>query len=277
MNVRQITEADRPVLAGLAVRLWGADAVVGHDTVFHPLTLPGFLALDDDIVGVLTYTQVGDAVEVVTIDALRRHGGIGSALLAAVHRHDLVANCLATRPIELDLLVGASLTTGSRSARIQPHDKMTARRVPGLETAVVDRCPMTIKALDPSDDRAIRVHVAGPAALLVTKTFKIKDRLSDASRPDRVVNKDAADVIRIMTTNPAAAVSASFSALVTDDRIGTVTAQGLCYLRELFGGAATEGVVMAVRALAGDVPRSLIETLAPAFVGRLPAQPSAAS
>ena len=101
-------------------------------------------------------------------------------------------------PVELDLLVGASLTDGTRAARIQPHDKMAARKVAGLETAMVDRSPMTIKALDAHDDRAITVHVAGPAALLVAKAFKIKDRLSDPGKPERVVDKDAGDVVRIM-------------------------------------------------------------------------------
>jgi GNAT superfamily N-acetyltransferase len=54
--------------------------------VFRPAELPGFLAseADGEIVGVLTYTQVCDAVEVVTIDALHRHGGVGTALLDAV-------------------------------------------------------------------------------------------------------------------------------------------------------------------------------------------------
>jgi ribosomal protein S18 acetylase RimI-like enzyme len=54
--------------------------------VFRPSELPGFLAEDGtEVVGVLTYARPApDTVEVVTIDALRRHEGIGSALLDAV-------------------------------------------------------------------------------------------------------------------------------------------------------------------------------------------------
>lgn len=83
MLVRPITPADRPVLTGLASRLWGAEVVVGHGVVFRLPDLPGFLAIsDDDVVGVLTYTPVdADTVEIVTIDALRRTEGIGTALL----------------------------------------------------------------------------------------------------------------------------------------------------------------------------------------------------
>jgi ribosomal protein S18 acetylase RimI-like enzyme len=65
--------------------VWGADIVVGHGTVFRPAELPGFLAEDGaEVVGVLTYARPSpDTLEVVTIDALRRHEGIGSALLDA--------------------------------------------------------------------------------------------------------------------------------------------------------------------------------------------------
>ena len=52
-------------------------------------------------------------------------------------------------PVELDLLVGQTLAGGGRrSVEIDPHDRMAARRVPGIETAVVDRSPMTVSALD---------------------------------------------------------------------------------------------------------------------------------
>ncbi|MET7551907.1 hypothetical protein ACWD8L_35255 [Streptomyces sp. NPDC005133] len=52
-------------------------------------------------------------------------------------------------------------------------------------------------------------------------------------------------------------------------RRGGIAAQGLERLYALFGGPATPGVDMAVRALSGDVPESRIRTLAPAFIDRL--------
>lgn len=175
-------------------------------------------------------------------------------------------------PVELDLLVGHSLAPGGRAARIQPHDKMTARLVAGLETSVVDRSVMTIHALDgDEDDRAIAVHVAGPAALLVSKAFKIKERWDDRDRrPQRLTHKDAGDVYRIMSTTAVAEVAASFDSLIIDSRVGATTSMGLGYLRELFGGPDTPGTRMAVESLAGDVPAPRIRALAPAFTDRLP-------
>lgn len=67
-------------------RLWGSDTVVGHGEVFRPAELPGLVAVDaDEVVGLLTYTLVPpDALEIVTIDAIRPRTGIGTALLDGV-------------------------------------------------------------------------------------------------------------------------------------------------------------------------------------------------
>ncbi|MFD8491920.1 hypothetical protein [Amycolatopsis sp. NPDC059657] len=173
--------------------------------------------------------------------------------------------------VELDLLVGSTLAAGGRGARIRPHDKMSARKVPGLETAVVDRSPLMITALETGDSRAMIVHVAGPAALFVAKAHKLKDRFdAQETRPDRLSAKDAGDVYRLMAgTNPAD-VAATFETLLADPRVADVTATGLRYLRRQFGGADTPGVRLAVDALAGTVPETRIRALAPAYVGVLP-------
>jgi hypothetical protein len=169
-------------------------------------------------------------------------------------------------PVELDLLVGEKLAgTGTRSANIKPHDKMTARRVPGLETAVVDRSPMTIAALDGSD-RSAHVNVAGPVALLVAKAHKIRDRLAN---PPRLTNKDAGDVYRLMVGVPQREIITAFRTLLHDPLVGDVTTTGLKYLRDQFGGAAAPGVLLAIEAMAGDVPAERIRLVAPAYVAAL--------
>lgn len=177
--------------------------------------------------------------------------------------------------VELDILVGASLARGGRGARIPPHDKMCAKKVPGIEVAVVDRSPMLIKSLEPGDERCVMVHVAGAAALLVCKAFKIDDRLRDAAegRHDRLTDKDAADVVRIMMSIPARQVADAFRVAVADSRVGSVALEGLRLLRELFGGADTPGVRMAVRAMSGSASATRVRASAPAFVKRLPADP----
>ncbi|MFI6031280.1 hypothetical protein [Amycolatopsis magusensis] len=173
-------------------------------------------------------------------------------------------------PIELDLLVGSALAKGRRGARLAGHDKMAAHKVKGLEVAVVDRSPMTVCGLDPVDPRAVEVHVAGPAALLVAKAHKIDDRYANRhSKPQRLVDKDAADVLRLMMVTPPDEVRLAFSELVVHERVGAIARDGMELLRRYFGGARTAGVEMAVRALTGDVAEARVRALAPAFVGRL--------
>jgi hypothetical protein len=175
-------------------------------------------------------------------------------------------------PVELDLLVGTTLAkTGRRSVEIRPHDKMAARAVPGLETAVVDREPMTITALEAADPRAVTVHVAGPAALFVAKSHKLHDRFADsAANPGRLHDKDAGDIYRLMAGTRPSDVAARFRQLLADDRVGEVTATGLTYLREQFGGRDTPGVRLAVSALAGAVAENTIRTFATAYIAALP-------
>jgi len=55
----------------------------------------------------------------------------------------------------------------------------------------------TIGALDPHDRRLVTMWIAGPAALLVAKPHKIAERVSDG---DRVQDKDALDVLRLLRT-----------------------------------------------------------------------------
>ena len=92
----------------------------------------------------------------------------------------------------VDLLVPRSLRpVGRRGARLGIHGNQAGKTVPGLEGALVDRDRLTIRALVPGDRRRFRLRVAGPAALLVMKAYKIGEHL-DEGRP--VEDKDAYDV-----------------------------------------------------------------------------------
>jgi ribosomal protein S18 acetylase RimI-like enzyme len=85
VDVRPTTPADRPTVERIQLELWGSPICVAHGEVFRPGDLPGFFAEDAGmVVGMLTYQQPDPTtVEVVTIDALQRHAGIGTALLNA--------------------------------------------------------------------------------------------------------------------------------------------------------------------------------------------------
>ena len=112
------------------------------------------------------------------------------------------------------------------------------------------------------------VEVAGVAALLVAKAHKIHDRVA-TGRVDRLSDKDAADVYRIMQTASPPEVVATLRALLVDPLAGGVTEQALDYLRDLFGRRTGEGVAMAQRALRLATDEAQIATLSVSFTQRL--------
>lgn len=171
-------------------------------------------------------------------------------------------------PVDLIVPEGASSGVGRRGARIPPHGMRAARRAVGLEAALVDHGLITVTALDPSDTRQVTVEVAGVAALLVAKAHKIHDRV-EAGREDRLSDKDAADVYRIMQTVRPTDVAETMSVLVADPMSGATTQQALSYMRVLFGRRAGEGVVMAQRALQLAVDPEQVATLCVAFTEQL--------
>jgi hypothetical protein len=153
--------------------------------------------------------------------------------------------------VPVDLLVPESLAgaPGRRGARIPPHSNEVARRVTGLEAAVVDHSPLTIASLSPVDHRTYVVNVAGPAALMVAKLHKLTDRLGD---PGRLTNKDAHDLYRLLVATNTRSLARSFAKLRLDPLASVVTEQALSALGDLFGqGPTTTGALMAGRAEEG--------------------------
>ena len=148
--------------------------------------------------------------------------------------------------VRVDLMVPEALAgPGSRGARLGPHGKRVARRAKGLEAALVDRGPFEIHALDPSDGRCVTMHVAGPAALIVAKVHKIAER---ASAPDRLSDKDALDVLRLLQATDTSYLAQRLDQLRTHELSAAVTAEAIGHLEPLFGTAEATGVTMAVRA-----------------------------
>lgn len=111
---------------------------------------------------------------------------------------------------------------GTRGARPGPHGKRAARRAKGLEGALVDRDQHTISALDEADSRQVRMWVAGPAALLIAKIHKIAERV-DAH--DRVGDKDALDLLRLLRAVDTGVLADRFRSLLADDLSRSVTGQ----------------------------------------------------
>lgn len=168
--------------------------------------------------------------------------------------------------VPVDLMVPEALagggSRGARSARIPPHPKRSARRAEGLEAAMIDHELMTISALDPADTRSIEMRVAGPSALLVAKLHKLGER---QATPNRLNDKDAHDVYRLLVALPTDRFVAGMTDLLGNELAGGPTGQALDYAREMFATGGTElGAEMAGRAeqLVGEPETVRAATLA---------------
>lgn len=159
-----------------------------------------------------------------------------------------------------DLLVPESLAgRGSRGADLGAHGRYVARRARGLEAAIVENSIVTIEALGGGDQRKFELAVAGPAALTVAKVIKISERLAS----DRLVDKDALDVLRLFRAVPLDALAGGFELLRSDTLSEAVATETVERLPELFGDVDAQGVMMAMRAVRGvedeaEIGRSLV-------------------
>ena len=245
----------------------GAQAVYLHTgsagIAIAPFTTDGDLALDP--------TLLADDPKLE--EAMRRAG----FALHAPNGHEEpgtwigTATIASTRyaiPVDLIVPEGIALEGGRRGARLKVHGNRAARRAVGLEAALVDHGPMEVGSLDPADARTITVEVAGIPALLVAKAHKIHDRLNDR-RGTRVVDKDAADVFRMMQVANVGEVAAALAALMEDVIAGEVTQVAIEYLVELFIRPGSPGVLMASQALQLEVPRERIAAVANGFAYQL--------
>jgi hypothetical protein len=154
--------------------------------------------------------------------------------------------------VTVDLLVPEALGgPGRRGARLgPPHGNKVARKVKGIEAALVDNTKEMISALDEADARRFEISVAGPAALLVAKLHKIAERTA-AGKFDRVDDKDALDVFRLLRGTESAKLAVQIAHLTQDSLAGAVTTESLGQLRDLFGTNDAPGTQMVVQGTAG--------------------------
>ena len=165
--------------------------------------------------------------------------------------------------IQVDLLVPDALAgPGRRGARIPGHGNRVARRAKGIEGALVDSEILSIRALDPADKRSFQVAVAGPAALFVAKIHKIAERVND---PDRLVEKDALDVLRLLRTVPTEQLAQGLRGLLDSDVARDVTTEALTLAGELLARPDSPGPQMAAQAAGGledpDIVANSLATL----------------
>jgi hypothetical protein len=163
---------------------------------------------------------------------------------------------LSPDDIYVDVMVPEQLAgPGTRGARLGTHGKRAARRAKGLEGALVDRELRTIGALDPDDNRTVDLWVAGPGALLVAKVHKIAERVGNQ---DRVRDKDALDVLRLLRATATSDLASRLQVLHDNELAAGVTFEAIALLPELFGTPTSAGVEMAVRAAGSAEPRAVL-------------------
>jgi hypothetical protein len=250
--VNRGTHADDLLVRARCALLDGLNALVAHrDSVIVVGAQAVYLHTGNAPVAVAEATKDSD----LAIDArvLGEDPLVQAAMEAAGFHLDPITGqpgaWLSRDGIPVDLMVPRAIDgarkPNARAARLPPHAKSAMRSATGLEAAVVDNREMEIRALDPNDQRIIRAKVASPAALIVAKLHKIYERRND---PSKLVDKDAHDIYRILVAVDTESLATPIRALLADDLCGSVSADALGYLRELFAvGPDALGCVMTAR------------------------------
>lgn len=178
--------------------------------------------------------------------------------------------------IPVDLMVPEELAgaggRATRGARLPPHSKRAMRRATGLEAALVDSTIETVTALDPADTRSFDVRVAGSAALIVAKMHKLMERLD---HPDRLNDKDAHDIYRILRAVDTTELADGFRTVLREAVSADVTRAAITGIKQhlaagpdstfaYMAGRAEEGIgePATVSLAAAFLAQDLLETLA---------------
>ena len=172
--------------------------------------------------------------------------------------------------VDVDIMVPEHFAPagGRRSVRLPPHDKMIARKAIGLEGSILDHDLMEVAALDGTDSRQFTIRVAGPAALIVAKVYKLRDRLADG-KLGRIADKDAADVYRLMIAVPLREFLRRLGPVMNDETAGPVCREAIELMERLFGSRGAEGVRMARDALRIAVPSERVIDVCTRFTRQL--------
>jgi len=87
--IRKTTVGDSGWIAGVLKEHWGGDCIISNGSKYYPQLLEGpwkvdgFIARLGERVGLLSYDVCNGDMEIVLLQALRKHQGIGTQLLDA--------------------------------------------------------------------------------------------------------------------------------------------------------------------------------------------------
>jgi len=234
-------------LVGLRPHL-DAFVLIGAQAVYVRTVdrLPGYQPFTTDADLVFDPARLAD--EPLLADAMNAAGFLYSGRPGIWHR-TVSHTDQPDHIVPVDLIVPKQIasTTGRRGARLPGgHGKTAAQKTPGVEGTLVDNDLIEIGALDKNDTRVVSVAVAGPAALIVAKAFKLGERLD---YPRRLLPKDAGDVFRLYEANSVKSLVERFERIAADERSAEVTRTAMGYLKTLFATPRSPGIELAVTAL----------------------------
>jgi N-acetylglutamate synthase-like GNAT family acetyltransferase len=94
-HIQRLGPEDRAFVQRFVAEHWGAELIVTRGRVVYPAALPGFVALDDRgrRIGLVTHEVLNGKCEVITLDAIEKNKGIGTALLEEVIRAARALQC----------------------------------------------------------------------------------------------------------------------------------------------------------------------------------------
>jgi N-acetylglutamate synthase-like GNAT family acetyltransferase len=147
LEVRPLTGEDSAWVQQDIAQYWGETIVVAHGKVYHPHTLPGFVAILKGVrVGLLTYSIEDESCEIVTINSTKPGIGIGTLLIKAVTQAAREAGCkrlwLITTNDNLDAL-SFYQKRGFTLVAVHRHAVDAARQLkPGIPLIGNDQIPL---------------------------------------------------------------------------------------------------------------------------------------
>jgi len=133
VQVRALADGDRGAVARFLEQQWGSDVQAAHGTVFRPAELPGLIAQTpgQPMAGLLTYEVRGAVLEIVTLNAVPRQAGIGTALVEEAVVEAVRRGCREVRLTTTNDNIGALRfyqRRGFRLAGLRPGAVTRARR-----------------------------------------------------------------------------------------------------------------------------------------------------
>lgn len=93
-DIRSVGEIDPQRISNFLERRWGSRLVVSRGKLHDAAALPGFFACHHErVIGLATYHLADGVCELVTLDSEVEGIGVGSALIAAVRKAAVAADC----------------------------------------------------------------------------------------------------------------------------------------------------------------------------------------